>query len=828
MADKIDQSKSKSTSGASFPQYLQSHQNNDCFTEQYLKAGIDNSSNFGGRLTKKCFFSNFFVHDVVDHNKELVKKLQRFVEGQGRNIILLRATAGSGKSVLVNSLFYENESRARFVDPVYFDFSKSRTDVKEDLFQRVRKKYMSLAGHSNAHLREQLITFRNMANDRVFDIATHSVFNGLAEALNALMPRDNKGMSYTDEELMSSHITTWYKGRSKRAREAVAPLDLWEELLCLYILLIHIVGDSYGDSKSRFTMLFDNVEALAQAATSQISRIIQDTYDTVCHFIDVTEFRSEFKFIIVLRTSTEFSVGYVHNADIFFGGPYDDSIAHFDFTAKALARKLLYLYDNHKYIDRNSKLYRTTYFITRLMIGIDVDKLLLEGNESVDRVEYKTYIENKLAPFFGYNYRNLIMRIAEVLEEDSEVYEKIKELCGVENASDERINGARMILFFHICRRFSRQGIFKAFGIADITKDKTCSTIRQVLMRLDIDEDKKHRLLGDDGEYQGMQLHTLRKHMDFLKIDIESLGHILYTLSAFTDPDEKEHIIRYKMIQAWGHLLEFSSLQYALTGKEATRLLREENEESSRIYIRLSPIGKIYIQYVSKQFELFNARIMRGKYKSLFEEEVRYGLLLTDRMTDIASFADRIIEFVGSKCEPDCILTKGTNGVFSCSLYGAILQISSLVLNCLYYIDRFRVHIVHKYQDDPEGAFRHNQLLIKIMLDYANILMNTSDSLTNLASSGISDGFSRVECIRNSLEALKNAYMNGEIAENRRYSRNKKFSSNDVPPFLETLFYSKHYTMLKDELERKERTPSNRKAIHEGSNYQQLLFFDNP
>jgi hypothetical protein len=106
---------------------------------------------------------------------------------------------------------------------------------------------------------------------------------------------------------------------------------------------------------------------------------------------------------------------------------------------------------------------------------------------------------------------------------------------------------------------------------------------------------------------------------------------------------------------------------------------------------------------------------------SLYEEEARYVETLRSLRDVIYGFVKRIMEFSNSNDRQNCCMTKPDANVFDCSLYRAVSQINELISECVFYIDRFRVHMIHKYREDSEQLFVHHTRIVEIMSEYLEV-----------------------------------------------------------------------------------------------------------
>lgn len=522
--------------------------------------------------------------------------------------------------------------------------------------------------------------------------------------------------------------------------------------------------------------------------------MIIKTWDLINSIMELCglNFCEKITFLIVVRTTTNLNLG-TPQYDTFWGvcDKYIYDFNYDDFCAEALLKKLKFLHDD--VVLRGTELYRNTYLLCSLLCTKSVIEKYL-ANLQVAEIEYKVFTRERLVPFFGNNFRQVIVHLCDLFTSSDKAEQKSRIIALMQHTEPDSIynitiNGARAILFNSIYKNFVGENIFSNFGIEPISGNPTHSITRILLSYLYWDKVRYcFQNEGNVKNYHGVGLKTLINTFKYFYPEdkMEEFANQIYKSSPFHKGDDDKII----HLSKWSYLLIINGISSDISNEEffegIKQCLEGRPTQIDKAQVYLSEAGLCYVTSTSIQFEFFNSRNL-GSSMPLFMvdnefsnilETYRFESIIEQNYEDVKNFVYGMFGNGRNACvlfghEKDFCSFKAANknqalakfNLFACSMFIRYLEVTSTIIEAINYIDRYRQYLFYSFGDE-----RANSVLLKQLKSYCEMLTCVRD--TSHLLDGKNDCGDFDEKKYSSLFLSVDSGPNGKVLKNAGLNRN--------------------------------------------------------
>lgn len=730
----------------------------------YLKSGIsDENQPLYEYLKKDVFENKFYVPKNKSQQDEDEKLISALFKDPECGVLVFRAHGGSGKTTYIKML---EKIISKDYECLHINLASTSTNlesarkVSQIIFHKARKYLNTMFDHDQteayfrAFEKSSLDILKFMKNNEYYEASTK-----WEEIVNVITKPEHKEVADQIQKIMRSLVF-------EEIKEKLANSDvlLMIQMSCLFLVNLLLANPI----QDRFLVVFDNIEAINFSHNSTLPNIIIDTFyflSKIYNALDI-DFSSKVNFLISIRTTTKICLDKDHYEG-FWGtfGEYIHDVDYEDFCAEALLKKLKFLYHTKL---QNSVFYEELYLLCSILCDKDEIDEYLSKNKDISNTDYKYFIRETLAPFFGNNFRLVVFhvakiialpqiksRISKLIEDKDKLGESINDNDKEKKFKDDVINGARGVLMFQLFKNFSEQNIFSYFGIENISGDATHSMTRVLLSFLYWD---MYKHLSNNRNYEGT---SLLKIVDIFynvydKEKMCAFIDLIYKLSPYSTELTSDG--KTVAISKWSYMILmnnalFSNVDIDIIGiKEAVEKYPQEDSKIKlkSIKITLSDTAFCFREFVSNHFEFLNARNEEVK-NSLFmyekenysEDEYVFQFVISQNIKTLSKYIDGMIDEVIEKCHykkdndkecsycdlEECIKKPRVNSsiynnIFSCSLYIRYIEVSEAVINAIDYVDRYRRYLWVKYKDVDI-----NEKILDLLKEYGFLLKNINSKV---------------------------------------------------------------------------------------------------
>ena len=727
--------------------YLRKRAEDSKFVKSYLLSGLAGNYSFGGVMTPELFREYFYIPRDEAKEQEIQDLLDNIFDDSEHNVFAIKAHGGSGKTVFVNLL----PTRIEKTDIEFVSIDFERSDIGKTGFELVISKIL----HSTRKWLEPIfdpytkqsyqIRFREYTEKVLTKLPKYDSSGELCKlwrsVCNEIFTKEN--IEVTDR--INIIVRSLSFERITDLADAQRLIGVQVACLLLATLILSKPNDS-NDNIKQYIIEFDNIEAISSKLSS-LPQIITRTWTLLNNIFRVEavdlKFTEKIYYLLVVRTTTEFPEVplYIAHDDVFWGSSEDYiyDLNYNDFCAKALLKKLKFLYDNDF---RGTKLYKNAYLVCSLICTDAMIQRFLRG-EQEENIDYKFFTREKLSRFFGNNYRQVITHISDLVT-DKKIQSRITSLLRLyeEDDSDINTNGARNILFHYIFSKLSRNrngsSIFSYFGIDYISGEKKHSMTRIILSFLYWDM-VKHNVRSKGGNnYEGVQLKRLIDSFKYHYVDdeMEEFAKTIYKLSQLPNGANKA-----QMLSQWSYLIVIKNKAFdsQVSFLEIIKSYLENNtlpDEVKNTKICLSDAGLCYMENIANQFEFYNSRKDNSNMLPLFmldntkNDAGQYSFVepINYNYNAVRDFAFGMINSGEKACfnykknstESICYkehLATDFYDIFNCALFIRYLEISSTIIEAINYINRYRLFLFKRFND-----IKADTCLLNLISKYADLL----------------------------------------------------------------------------------------------------------
>lgn len=728
-----------------FCDYIEKNAKEESFLRDYLMSGLAEGNNFRGKLTPRLFRKLFYVNRSDEYEKDIDKRVQDLFNDSGRNVLGICSHGGSGKTVFLKLLSTRIDNPEN-IEYIVLDMDVNRgsidpfTIVTQNIIQSLRK-WMNKMFSENARA-SHLLTFYDVINALTDLLEDSSIVDLWKKVRDIIFDEENQEVASKINKLISSFSLDKIKQVTKE--EGLQGV----QIACL-LMMSALLSDQ--DDNKKYVIIFDNIEAITNKDNSHLPQIIYNTWNLLDEMADKLGIREQFfkrmTFIVSVRTTTDLYVMSSEQYDFFWGQnkKYLFDLHYNDFCAEALSKKLKFL--NSRSELRKTKLHRCVELIYSMVCSTTTESTSLIEHESID---FKYYTKHKLSPFFGNNFRQVVMQLCSCID-DAERYLRVETLINSKENWNIVVNGARGILINSIIKNLSAQKTLDYFGIEHLNGTVSHSEMRILLSYLywsRVQYCLKNKSLKN---YQGVSLkHILDIFHYVYKDNISKFIKLIYNLSPFHHGDAN----KLSRLSELSYLIIINGMESDCSVPEFRRRVEEQDE----ITIDLSDAGLCYVTSFSTQFEFLNARqdcdalfmteletneIFK---KYVFEEIILHNYESLDRYVK-AMVKNGINGCVFSETDKDdmcqCKYIDWNNQeeiekLLVCSKFIRYLEVSAAIIECINYVDRYRQFMFMKYKDNDINA-----KILDLLEKYANLLeyvrsqYNTKNEYTDSVTSSI-------------------------------------------------------------------------------------------
>lgn len=712
-------------------EHLRIHAAERNFVASYLVSGLAPQNNFSGILTPELFKKYFYVKRD-EYENSINSVIRELFTDTNCNVMGLRAHGGSGKTIFINMLKTRIPTENN-VEYINIDFESNSTETNKyavvtgAILKRARKWLRALFDEKSTTQYQD--AFFDYIDDVQQIFKEDDDFDEFIDIWNSICKELHNPENIEISNIIKQVIRPKSFGVIETATNQEGLIGI--ELACLILVLLIVAKPS---DDNHYIIVFDNLEAITSRDLSDLPTVITKTWyfiNKICTHLKVS-FCNKITCIIAVRTTTNLFLNEPQYQS-FWGvdDKYIVDLQYEDFSAEALLRKLKFLADD-EYL-KNSILYEKVHLICSMLCSQRTINEFLNEKELTE-VDYKIFTKEKLAPFFGNNFRQLISHLCELLS-NQDVFCRIKELLSLgeeESLYNITMNGIRGIMFNAIFKTFSQRDIFSYFGIDSISGRPTHSITRILLSFLYWDK-IKFRLLnrGHIETYRGV---SLKRIVDVFKFfysgdEIREFARILYRLSPFHAYDATKT----EKLAQWSYFITFSDIRSSISERKLYDIIQsyltsgncefmdshQENYNLDSIMLNLSEAGLCYVSSISYNFEFFNSR-NRDLSTALFmfnnEKDNGFGtykfdVVIRQNLCNLENFITGMIKNGKNSCylysnrkrKEDCILATQDKfagySSFGCSLYIRYLDVISCVIEFINYISRYRQFLWYKFKD---------------------------------------------------------------------------------------------------------------------------------
>lgn len=691
--------------------YIKSRLNKTNFIKPYLLSGPAKSANLNGALTPDLFYKHFFVSRPDEEEAKFSSTLSDLFDDTAHNMLCVQSTGGSGKSTFINTISSRAKTSFR-CEYVPVDFEKATKPAEcpigeDELFRAFRKKYAKMCALSSKE--SWRVNFSKKLNELcsfLESVDSTVEYQDLIDAISIVTSPAGDG---------EEKIDAWFNGHSRRAHSVE-----YNDFKIILFLLLMVLYTNPDANSSKFVILFDNVEVYASPRAITVGKIICSIHEYETSLFSMLnlddEYFTRFCFVFSVRTVTSLSIkDYLsrHKRDLFgYRGKYVLTLDGFDFFLEACLKKLQFLCKEFKKEYANSVLYKGVYSVISTILAPSKIECYLKSPSS-EEAEIKDFAKLKLMPFFNNNYRNVVSLLAEFADNSNPYYSNIGDIEKriSQNACDYRIaiNGIRMILFRDIFDELRSKGVLSSFGYVDLENDAG-SRISRTLINFLYWKEIEHKFLRPKEIFAGVPLaDVLKMLIHYCSNDCAYMSKILYNLSLLTGEDAQKGYL----LEEWAYLIEFKDFDISHTLQGLREIVEGyfNNDESAfekaaECTLKLSPAGKSFADWWSKQFEFFSARCL-GDNKPLFaycEDEITDAIKACEAVHKVIEKGiPRLIDecstqcfYIGNKESKYCSFKECENNessLLACSLFERYQEFLAIVSSCIDYIDRYRYYM---------------------------------------------------------------------------------------------------------------------------------------
>jgi len=640
-------------------------------------------------LTADEFYEHLHVKN--DHSEKLLKDFhdEMFNAVHPDRVVFLKGFAGNGKTTFLHTFMREHPAYRHF----YCDFQDLRTtDVA--------------AAHDQESGQDEIKLLMNRYLRRLPGIdATFRFIDTNRSALK-------------DEDFISFNLYEHLSARPPASQDDPTYIRRWMDRFdykdIFTSLFVHLFRESKGE---RTIVYFDNLDVPRMEYLAD--RFLVYFQDAVANALQVSrhplfaeaqiDFLSHYRFVFSLRDANE----AILNAHL--GDRIGFARAQFSVS-----------FDAKLFSDITAK--RIDYLAKHLP---DHDATAHDGTWSAifKEILHDSYFQNVFLPLYNYNYRELAGTLVEVIH-DSAIGEQ-------DAVSPFQMRG--LLMFAIINRLMKRDFLQEPLKRRNDPRNGYCYIDRVMLTVLINSTNYRRRVAGnesDDGDPYGLlffvkDLQTLYEPREILASIARcflshrsSRIHLLTVLnSKFDAPEEfvREHL---------------NYVEKAERNDDDATTIKIRNYARS-VELKVNPAGFTCVRYVLPHFEFYSNMV--GNSESLFRNPLafvnsRYAFeqkidsvfsLVQDHISNMKVFFDNkypTLKNMSAETFPYskyCFRHEGPARIAKNSGHSHTIKIITTHRD---YIDRFRLHVINRFDLDDPIRRRINELLIQRIKRYVKLL----------------------------------------------------------------------------------------------------------
>lgn len=394
-----------------FESYIRSKFSKADWARIYLKAGLSADLCLDGNLTPALFRDHFFVERPgTDRFMHIISDL---FKDEDYNIMCIESEPGSGKSTFIHTLPHLDDDHINLFH--YIDCSRrdpdsveSDTDITESIFfdrsiavsvfKLFRKRYRKACENL-----EWINNYNSLLSLTVESISANYRYQRYIDTLREV-----------SNILSVQTLDDYFKGYFQRINFLQK-----EDISVLLLLYLFTYISEPIEPHKICVIIFDNIELFQSEDVHRISLIVNQ----ISHFISTAfvsigmghEYYTQFAAIISVRTATRLSMSQ-HLLQSQLWGPGDYylfSLKKYDYSAKAILKKIRYLVDIG---GDNTPLVKRCKEIAALIVPEEQIDACLNESDNLDILKSNGIEYNHLMSLFNYNYRELIYILNEIIE----------------------------------------------------------------------------------------------------------------------------------------------------------------------------------------------------------------------------------------------------------------------------------------------------------------------------------------------------------------------------------------------------------------------------
>lgn len=689
----------------------------------YLLGGLSYSDFWSDKMTAQLFFNNFFIPPHKAEDDIISTRIGELFADARHNILCLKGEAGSGKSTFIRLMAIrglEDTPRALYYRCHVLDCSETKGPIPKPFPCESIKKHiqnelekMNLASKNNGALWENYLkkVLLHIIGLRDTNCITDDCLN---EFINYISYANQQIMKYSEGVLRYAMIAKTIAGESI-ARE----YEPWTQLALLLLILTCKNCLFEKDERRRHIIVFDNIEVYTDHiaipvpesfynANISMKRLFaflneRNVFSMSDFSVPVVkpDFMSDFTFVICARFTTKLRT--VHDGQKIYGenDRYIVERKFYDFTVEALLSKLAFL---KKRVPKNTELIGEvegiiSLLITKGCVTRHVEGKKARGLEQDEENDIKEYSKLKYLPLFNNDFRKAIRELEAMYKKRYGNFTWMEYALSFPQSDYSdigkiRINASRMVLLKNIIDSYVTLGFLDTIGFESNISNgsKSCSITRMILS-----------LLYWRWKEQESTYLTVGDVVKFFELSSYDRGDVIAALTKLSLHVEENDEAKAKLISGWGYFVDILECEDA---DIKSSLANPSND--AKTTVKLTPGGLCMAQYVTLQFEFFNARI---------PDSNKIPLVLYDDYFDGMKFAfekrldavfSSVVDFVDGLLDnivvPDC-----DHSHLYCQTFIRLNELFDVVMDHIFYIDRARM---------LKWATRHSPTTNKIFLQF--------------------------------------------------------------------------------------------------------------
>lgn len=532
--------------------------------------------------------------------------------------------------------------------------------------------------------------------------------------------------------------------------------------ILLYIGALEAIRES-----QKYLIAFDNLEAYVRSSAKNLLDTVNFTYKLARNIFKIylqREFFTNYTFVLMIRTAN--SVYLKSFLPQHGQNSYIHSLQGQDFLIQAILKKLRYIATlrnlYHQKTGKNvrdTRTYKTIFSLLQLFLPEKTIKEFIDGDEtSIDSFwegdqRGSTFVERMAMPLFNYDYRNTISILMSIVLHNDSVSHAEKVNSIVSRAKDLEIrtagaNGIHMILLRGVYQQLHDMKVFRKIGLLDIGRrsPEEFSITRAILVTLYWQTVKDSYMPDESAEVKLSDFFSIMKY--YYTSDAAEFVKGVFLLSQLRGYTEEEQSDKRLIFENWTNLILIADLPANYGIKKLSGIFKaiangEKSLEARQASIKLTPAGSYFVRSGLSQFEFVLSRGTRytlplfayplnsekdlstiEKACNLVENTVKAGILAFMRRSFESCFLFKhntpqtVFCVKKEKCSYATEERRPRKKLLDCSLYQRYNEGLLTIVDCIDYIDRYRIYVYYMLSDNSSLQQATNSCLLSIICKF--------------------------------------------------------------------------------------------------------------